>query len=152
MIEVNEWWHRRLRGHGHRLTIPRKAIIEVLSNTDDHLSAEDIYLAVHQKYPAIGLTTVYRTLDILVRMGIVFEFAFGDGRSRYELTERFSHKKHHHHLICTSCKRVIDYKDFVDEELVLIDKTEKELSNKYNFQITGHMMQFYGLCDSCKAK
>ncbi|GAH07455.1 unnamed protein product, partial [marine sediment metagenome] len=91
----DELWHRGLHGRGHRLTIPRKAILEVLSNSDDHVSAEDIYMVVHQKYPAIGLTTVYRTLDILVQMGIVFKFDFGDGRARYELTEGFSDKKHH---------------------------------------------------------
>ncbi len=147
---VDKRWYKRFRGQGYRLTIPREAILHVLSNTDEHLSAEDIYMAVHQKYPAIGLTTVYRTLDILVQMGVIFKFDFGDGRARYELTEHFSGKRHHHHLICTRCSRIIDYTDFVDDELELLDKTEEALSKKYNFKITGHMMQFYGLCEECK--
>jgi Fur family ferric uptake transcriptional regulator len=149
---VEKGWHKKFRGHGYRFTMPREAILTVLSNNEDHLSAEDIYMTVHQKYPAIGLTTVYRTLDLLVHMGIVFKFDFGDGRARYELTESFSEKKHHHHLICTSCSRIIDYTDFVDDELELLDKTEKALSKKHNFEVTGHMMQFYGLCDECKTK
>lgn len=147
---VDKGWHKRFRGQGYRLTIPREAILHVLTNTEEHLSAEDIYMVVHQKYPAIGLTTVYRTLDILVQMGVVFKFDFGDGRSRYELTEHFSGKKHHHHLICTMCSRIIDYTDFIDDELELLDRTKKTLSKKHNFQITGHMMQFYGLCEKCK--
>jgi Fur family ferric uptake transcriptional regulator len=151
MIRVDEVWHRGLHGRGYRLTIPRKAILEVLSNTSDHLSTEDIYMIVHKKYPAIGLTTVYRTLDILVQMGIVFKFDFGDGRSRYELMDHFSNKDHHHHLICARCKTIIDYDDFLNEELELINKTEDALSERHDFQIRGHMMQFYGLCEKCRS-
>jgi Fur family ferric uptake transcriptional regulator len=103
-------------------------------------------------YPAIGLTTVYRTLDLLVQVGVVFKFDFGDGRARYELLDHFSKKAHHHHLICTSCKTIIDYDDFVHEELDLIQKTENALSERHNFQISGHMMQFYGLCDECRKR
>ncbi|MFW6139506.1 MAG: Fur family transcriptional regulator [Spirochaetota bacterium] len=135
---------------GYRLTMPREAILETLTSTDKHLSAEDIYMVVHKKHPAIGLTTVYRTLDILVQMGIIFKFDFGDGRTRYELSEHFSKKKHHHHLICTRCKRIVDYSDFLEDELELINKTEKQLSQKYNFNILGHMIQFYGLCEDCR--
>jgi len=148
-MRADELWHRGLHGRGYRLTIPRKAILEVLSNSDGHLSAEDIYITVHNLYPAIGLTTVYRTLDLLVQMGVVFKFDFGDGRARYELIDHFSKKAHHHHLICTSCNTIIDYDDFLNEELDLIHKTENALSKRHNFKIKGHMMQFYGLCDKC---
>jgi len=59
------WWHVKFRDRGYRLTIPRKAIIELLNRSSKHPSAEDIYLAVHRTYPAIGLTTVYPTLELL---------------------------------------------------------------------------------------
>jgi Fur family ferric uptake transcriptional regulator len=149
-MHVDELWHRGLRGRGYRFTVPRKAILQALSNSDDHLSAEDIYMTVHEMYPAIGLTTVYRTLDILVQMGVVFKFDFGDGRARYELMDHFSNKTHHHHLICTSCKTIIDYDDFLNEELDLINKTETALAARHNFKIQGHMMQFYGICERCR--
>ncbi len=151
-MRAHELWNRGLHGRAYRLTIPRKAILEVLSNSDDHLSAEDIYITVHNLYPTIGLTTVYRTLDLLVQMGVVFKFDFGDGRARYELMDHFSKKAHHHHLICTSCKTIIDYDDFLDEELDLIHKTENALSDRHNFEIKGHTMQFYGLCDKCSKR
>jgi len=145
------WWHGRFRGCGYRITIARQAILEVLSKTNEHLSAEDIFFGVHKEYPNIGLTTIYRTLELLVQLGLVFKFDFGDGRARYELTEG-PERKHHHHLICTECGRIIDYTDFIEEELEFLRRTEKELSRKHNFEITGHLIQFNGICDKCRQK
>ncbi len=142
------WWHGKFRDCGCRMTIPRQAVIDVLTATSEHLSAEDIYFEVHKVYPAIGLTTVYRTLDLLAQMGMVFKFDFGDGRSRYELVE--GTKKHHHHLVCTNCGRVIDYSDFIEEEVKLFNQVEKALSQKHNFEITAHQVQFLGRCNNCK--
>ena len=144
------WWEPRFQEAGFRLTMPRQAILEVLSNTEEHLSAEEIYLAVHKIYPNVGLTTVYRTLELLVDMGLVFKFDFGDKRARYELSQGPMSKKHHHHLVCTNCGRIIDYTDFIDEEKELLRRTEAGLSKKYNFKITNHLIQFYGLCEECQ--
>ena len=146
------WWCRRLREYGYRLTMPREAILDVLSKSSKHLSAEDIYLEVHENYPAIGLTTIYRTLGLLVEMGLVSKLDFGDGIARYELAIGPKGVRHHHHLICTGCGRVIDYTDFIDQEEELLLKTERELSKKYNFEIKNHHLQFYGLCDECRNK
>ena len=146
------WWHGRFRGCGYRMTAPRQSILDVLSKTSKHLSAEDVYMAVHKIYPNVGLTTVYRTLELLVQMGLVFKFDFGDRRARYELSEGPKGARHHHHLVCTDCGRVVDYTDFIDEEVELLNQTEKGLSKKYNFEITNHLIQFYGLCDSCRSK
>jgi len=145
------WWHGRFRGRGYRLTMPRKVILDVLSKTEKHLSAEDVYFKVHKIYPNVGLTTIYRTLEILVQMGLVFRFDFGDGRARYELLEG-PKSEHHHHLICTACKRIIEYTDFINEEMEFLERAEKGLSKKYNFNIKNHIIQFYGLCDKCKNK
>ena len=144
------WWHGRFRGCGFRMTMPRQAILDVLSNTTEHLSAEEIYIAVHKNYPNIGLTTVYRTLELVVQMGMVFKFDFGDGRARFELAKGPGAKKHHHHLVCTECGRVVDYTDFIDEEKELLALTEAGLSKKYNFAITNHLIQFHGICDKCR--
>lgn len=144
------WWHGRFRGGGYRVTIPRREILKVLNQTDEHLSAEEIYMRVHKVYPAVGLTTVYRTIELLTQMGVLFRFDFGDGKARYELAEGPKGERHHHHLICTGCGRVIDYTDFVDEEKDLIEKTEKELSKRYKYKILNHQIHFYGLCDRCK--
>ena len=143
------WWQGRFRGAGFRLTTPRETILGFLSRTSKHLSAEEIYISVRRRYPAIGLTTVYRTLDLLARMGLVLKFDFGDGRSRYELA-RGPKNEHHHHLICTSCGRIIDYRDFIDEEAKVLNQVEEVLSQKHNFKINSHQIHFYGLCNKCR--
>ncbi|KPK97906.1 MAG: ferric uptake regulation protein [Omnitrophica WOR_2 bacterium SM23_72] len=146
------WWHGKFRGCGYRITSGREAILDVLSKSDKHLSAEDIYMKVHSKCPSIGLTTIYRTLEVLASLGLVFKFDFGDRRARYELAQGPKGARHHHHLICTSCGRVIDYTDFIDEEIELLNQTEKGLTKKYDFKITNHLIQFYGLCNACAKK
>jgi Fur family ferric uptake transcriptional regulator len=134
------------------MTWGREETLDVLSQAEEDLSAEDIYMMVHQIYPNIGLTSIYRTLDILTNIGLVNKFDFGHGRARYELAESFSGKRHHHHLVCTGYDRIIDYTDFIDEEVALLRKTEEGLSKKYDFTITNHLIQFYGLCHSCNER
>ncbi|HQP09764.1 MAG TPA: Fur family transcriptional regulator [Candidatus Omnitrophota bacterium] len=148
----SRWWHGKFRGCGYRITLAREVILDVLSKTEDHLSAEDIYSRIHAKHPNIGLTTIYRTLEVLSDLGLVYGFDFGDKRVRYELAEGPKGAHHHHHLVCTSCKRIVDYTDFIDEEVKLLQETEKGLSQKYGFRITNHLIQFYGLCGDCKSK
>ncbi len=148
----SQWWHGKVKGCGYRITAGREAIIEALAQTHDHLSAEDLYSRIHDRNPNVGLTTIYRTLDMLVNSGLVFKFDFGDGKARYELTEGPKGAHHHHHLVCTGCKRVIDYTDFIDDEVELLHRIEKGLSKKYTFKIDNHLIQFYGLCQSCAIK
>ena len=146
------WWQGKFRGCGYRLTTGREAILDILSNSEGHLSAEDIYMKVHLKYPNVGLTTIYRTLDVLSDLGMVHKFDFGDGRLRYELAIGPAGANHHHHLVCTNCGKVLDYTDFIDEEVELLRETEKGLEAKYKFKITNHIIQFYGLCEKCGKK
>ena len=144
--------HGKLKGYGYRMTQGREAILNVLAAAKEHLSAEDIYIRAYTTYPAIGLTSVYRTLEVLVSNGMVYKFDFGDGRARYEIAEGPRGEAHHHHLVCTGCGRIIDYADFIDEELALLRKTEAGLAKKYNFKIINHLIQFYGFCNKCNTK
>ena len=143
------WWHGRFQGCGYRLTLGREAVLQVLEKAGGHLSAEDIFLRTRAGWPGLGLTTIYRTLDVLVSLGMVGKFDFGDGRARYELVEGPGAGGHHHHLVCTGCRRVIDYSEFVEQEQDLLRKIKADLSHKYDFSITGHQVQFYGLCAAC---
>jgi Fur family ferric uptake transcriptional regulator len=145
----HQTWHHRHQKLFRRWTGPREAIMQLLSQTSKHMSAKEIYAALHKFYPGVGLTTVYRTLDLLARMGLIHKFSFGDGHNRYEFISD-EKKKHHHHLICTSCGKITDYSEFEDEELVLVKKTEERLAKKYNFQIKDHSIEFLGLCKDCK--
>ncbi|MDO9513220.1 MAG: Fur family transcriptional regulator [Elusimicrobiota bacterium] len=139
-------WGARMRGMGCRMTVPRRAIFETVSNSSKHLSAEDIYMEIHQKYPAVGLTTVYRTLELLVNTGSLIKHEFGEGRARYEYTA--GEIKEHAHLICLSCGRVQDCSD-VDIEKFGLDKISKEVSSHYGFDIKRKRLVFHGLCKEC---
>jgi Fur family ferric uptake transcriptional regulator len=144
------WWQDRFQNMGARITAPRELVINILHDTDDHMSASDVYIRAHQVNPGIGLTTVYRTLEMLAHMGIVQKFDFGDGKARYELINNPGGKKHHHHLICLRCKTIMDYTEFIDDEIEFINKTQSKLSKKYNFDITDHAISFYGFCRQCR--
>ena len=139
----------RFKGHVSRWTMPREAILEFLSRSSKHMSAKEIYASLYDTHPEMGLTTVYRTLDLLARMGIITKLTLGDGQSRYEF--KSSEKKdHHHHLICTICGKIINYSEFLDEELRLVKKTEERLAKKYDFKILDHNIEFFGICVKCK--
>ncbi len=141
-------WGRMFRGWGRRMTVPRRVILEVLSSGSKHFSAEEIYLEVYKKYPGIGLTTVYRTLELLVNAGFVSKFNFGDGRARYELVgeEGISHC----HVICSNCGKIMDCEGLENE--VDFERIIRKLSKKFGFKIKGYQLRFYGVCEECREK
>ncbi len=142
-------WRHRFQAHVSRWTVPREVTLDLLSRTSKHMSVKEIYASLYKMYPGIGLTTVYRTLDLLVRAGFINRFPSGDGQNRYEFKSN-KKKEHHHHLVCIKCGKIIDYSDFVDEELELVKKTEDILAKKHSFNVLGHNIEFYGLCEKCK--
>jgi len=142
-------WQHHFREHCARWTVPREVILDLLSCTSRHMSAKEIYAIIFSQNPGIGLTTVYRTLELLYRLGLVHRVTAADGQSRYELNKG-SKDAHHHHLICTKCGRIIDYRDFLQEELDLVKKTEGALAKKHNFLIQDHNIEFLGLCEKCR--
>ncbi len=147
---LGSWqWHHRFRKNVSRWTLPREVILNLLCRSSRHMSAKEIYAALYTLYPGVGLTTVYRTLELLNRLGFVQKVTSGDGQGRYELRSK-EKKDHHHHLICTRCGKIIDYRDFVQEELELVNKTEETLAKKHNFLIEDHHIEFLGMCEKCR--
>lgn len=136
---------RKLHEHDYKLTPQRQVILEALmENTERHLSAEEVYNIVKQKFPDIGLATVYRTLELLAELDILQKMNFNDGRSRYELNDEAVH--HHHHLICVKCGRVIEFEDD------LLETLEAMITRKTNFEVLDHHLKFYGLCGDCRTQ
>ena len=131
------------------MTAARHAVLDALSARGEHLTAEEVFKAARGLYPNLGLATVYRTLELLTRIGLVSKFDTGDDRARYEFADPAGTKGHHHHLVCTSCRKIVDYKDFIKEETELLRRTEEGLAKKYGFRINSHIIQFYGLCKDC---
>jgi len=141
-------WENRLKESGYKLTSPRRTILETLKRRGGHPNAREVLLELSRDHPEIGLTTIYRTLDLYVKLGVIKRYDFGDRQSRYEFSPEGS--DHHHHLICEKCYKVIEYKDFLDEETILIRKIEKILTEKFDFEIEKHELKFYGYCKNCR--
>ncbi len=136
----------KLKEKGCKLTLQRRSVLDVLIEHDgEHLSTEEIYDKVKEKFPEIGLATVYRTVQLFEQMGIVDKLNFDDGCSRFELaSEDTIH--HHHHLICEQCNKVFEVADDLLEEI------EKGIEEKYKFRIHDHNLTFYGVCEACANK
>ena len=129
-----------LRSRGYRLTNQRRAIVRELEN-GRHLSAEEMYEHLRGDHPELGLSTVYRTLDLLTELGVARKDDFGEGYSRYELaTERM-----HHHARCEECGRVIEFNEELMEYLAL------QVERETGFVTDWHEITLYGRCAECAA-
>lgn len=139
----------RVKTHCARWTGPRDEVFNVLERTEEHLSAKDIFAALRPSNPDIGLTTVYRTLDLLARADLVRRVSTHTGELRFEY-RRGDQSDHHHHIICTACGKIVNYRDFETEELDLVRRTEERLARKHKFLIRDHNIEFLGLCEACR--
>ena len=133
-----------LRKRGFKLTSQRRAIIDVLSGSEEHLTPADIHAKLRHKHPGVGLVTVYRTLELLQGSGLLCEVHIGDSCHSYLKRKRPG--EHHHHLVCHDCGRVVD---FTDCEL---DKLEKRLARDTGFIINRHLLEFMGRCQRCQER
>ncbi len=130
----------RLRGQGFRLTPQRMMILSAIEDGKGHICAEEIYAKVTAKYPHVNISTVYRTLELLKKLGMVIETDLGDGRLRYHSTD----KGHHHHLVCTECGAIID----IDESTLV--RLQDVLLHQYNFSAGLKHVAIFGLCEKCQ--
>jgi Fur family ferric uptake transcriptional regulator len=130
-----------LREHGYKLTPQRHAILKVIASSSDHLTPEEIYEKACVKRPDIGLVTVYRTLELLGELNLVCRVHAPDGCRSYMMRRP---TEHHHHLICSRCGRVVDFTDCTLADM------ERKLSKETKFDISGHLLEFYGLCPDCR--
>ncbi len=150
-MEAQNWYFKQLRQQGVRLTEGRELLLEILhEHNGSHLTVEELYMYAYEENPSIGMATVYRTVDLLVKMGIAQKFEFGEGKARYELVPKPDEPGHHHHLICNNCKKIINYDDFMEEEKHYLQIVEKGLENRYNFNIVDHKIMFMGECKDCQ--
>ena len=129
-----------LRQRGYKLTSQRKAVLSVIAYSHDHLTPAAIYARVRQKHPGIGLVTVYRTLELLSRLGLICEVHAGDNGRSYLLRRPVGH---HHHLICSSCSKVVDFTDCDLAQMM------ERVSRKTGFEIDSHLVEFVGRCQDC---
>lgn len=130
-----------MRSAGLKRTRQRELVARVVLGDNQHAKVEEIYAAARRIDPRVGYSTVYRTLRILKDAGLVVELQFGDGLTRYE-PELGEH--HHDHLICTSCRKIVE---FESEE---IEARQAEIAREHGFRVDSHKHELYGLCPDCQ--
>ena len=141
--KLRERLHAYMEKKGLRSTAQRRLIIDSFFEGSSHMTIEDLLAEVRTREPSIGYATVYRTLKLLAECGVASERHFGDGPSRYELADEAS--THHDHLICTSCRRIIEFEE------PRIEAIQDEIAARYGFEVHSHKHEMYGLCQSCRA-
>lgn len=130
----------RLVAAGLRLTAPRRAVLAVLEAAPDHLTAAEVWRKARARCPDLGRATVYRTLETLVRLGVLRPLYLGDG-----LELRYAPAVGgHHHLLCADCGAVVEFDDCPLGDL------EATLAARTGFRIHGHLLELYGRCPSCR--
>lgn len=132
-----------IRTHNYKLTRQRKLVLGTISkNKGKHLSVKEIFKEVKKKNKNIGLVTIYRTLSLLEKIGLI-QHNFLDGRCiKYQL-KKPEEKHEHHHLICNMCGDVAE----IDEDM--LGFLEEKIRSKRGFMVTDHRLYFLGICKKC---
>ncbi len=131
-----------LKSNNLKFTSQREAILKTLYEHPDHFTPENLYLLIKQNDPNsnVGITTVYRTLNLLEENEIATSISFGAQGKKFEL----GNKPHHDHLICEKCGKIVEFEDAQIEQL------QEKIAKLYDFKLTNHLMQLYGICQECQ--
>ena len=134
-----EWMLRRLQDAGERMTGPREIVMRALVAQSGVINPEALSYELHPE--GVGRATVYRTLDLLERYGMLARVHL-DGCHGYTLCD----EGHHHHLLCSGCNTVVPI-DATGVEAEIL-----RLADELKFRVNTHTLEFSGLCEACQAK
>ncbi|WP_156936564.1 Fur family transcriptional regulator [Chelativorans sp. J32] len=127
-------YEEELRRAGVRITRPRQVILGILSETEDHPDAMEIFNRASEVDPSISLSTVYRTMKLLEELGAIHRHAFEGGRARFEQAS----SQHHDHLID------IDTGDVIEFHSTKIEALQDEIARSLGYDIVHHRLELYG--------
>jgi Fur family peroxide stress response transcriptional regulator len=121
------------------LTPQRDAVLQVIRESENHLTASEIFEAARRRLPSISYATVYNSLRYLKEAGLVHEISFGNGASRYDReTER------HDHALCVSCGKLVDF------DLAETADLMRAAARRSHFKAESIQLTLRGLCPDCK--
>jgi Fur family ferric uptake transcriptional regulator len=129
-----------LRERGYKLTAQRRAILKVVQEANGHLTPAEVLHRGTTFYPGLGLTTVYRTLELLSDLGFVRRVHLKEGCNAYVQAK----ERDGHHMVCQSCHRVIDFPCFGLQDLV------DAMARSTGFVVESHLLELAGLCPACQ--
>lgn len=121
-----------------RMTRQRRLILEELQQAENHPDADKVYELVRRRLPTISLGTVYRNLELLAEQGVIQKINIDGLRMRFD-----GNPDKHNHIRCIKCGRIDDFN--VSPEISMED-----VSEKCNYEILGHKVEFYGRCPECR--
>ncbi|GEJ57729.1 transcriptional repressor [Anaeromyxobacter diazotrophicus] len=130
-----------LRDAGLRRSRVRDIVVEEFFAAAQHMSVEALLDRVRKRAPETGLSTVYRTLKVLVEHGFAAERDFGGAHTLFEPADT----PHHDHAVCVACGRVIEFEDDALEAI------QARVASSLGFEVTAHRLELYGRCPSCRA-
>jgi Fur family ferric uptake transcriptional regulator len=128
--DLNEYMLKR----GLRSTEQRRLIIDTFFEQHEHITIDSLLKQVRAVDARVGYATVYRTMKLLSESGVVQEHKFGDGFTRYELSDE---EAHHDHLI-------------IEFEEPQIEALQDKIARRYGFLVRAHKHEMYGLCADCQ--
>jgi Fur family transcriptional regulator, ferric uptake regulator len=133
-----------LNDKGWRLTPQRETILHIFQNLPEgkHLSAEELHDTLAEQGNPISLSTIYRTVKLMARMGILRELELAEGHKHYELNQPYPY--HHHHLICVRCNKTIEFRS--DAVLKVGTKT----AQKEGFHLLDCQLSIHAVCPQCQ--
>ncbi|HEY0443746.1 MAG TPA: transcriptional repressor [Candidatus Limnocylindrales bacterium] len=124
---------------GHRLTGPRRAILGLIAGRDGHFTAADLVADVRDHDLGIGRATVFRSLDVLLELGVVERIDLPSGDHAYVACE----PTHHHHVVCSRCGRAADIED------AGLGAVVDDVERRTGYRIDRHRLELFGLCPVC---
>ena len=125
--------------HSHK----RDSIAEVICSSKAHPSADTVYAVLRESYPSISLATVYRNISQLRADGVIKSVGVVEGVERYD-----GDLSDHPHFVCESCGAVID----IEPQDALGNSSDEQIAKKYNVEVTGRHVVYYGRCGNCREK
>ncbi len=134
-----EDFRSRLKEKGYKLTFQRMTIYEALQQGPRHPTAEELHRYVSKKFPMIGLSTVYNTLETLCELGELSKVAIDPNVTRYDIVQ-----DQHVHLVCLKCGRIFDMAD------LRCEPCRRAVEKKLGFQVLNHAATFHGYCSECR--
>lgn len=136
-----ESFKKILKESGLKYTRQREIVLNILYHSDTHFTPESLYMEIKRKEPNlnVGIATVYRTLNLLEDSQMVTSLSFGAAGKKFEL----ANKPHHDHLICKNCGKIVEFENSI------VERQQALIAKEYKFKLTGHLMQLYGICETC---
>lgn len=139
--EAEERFHQFLKEGNNRITPERFEVMDAALAYSGHFGADDLFISMKNHHSSISRATVYNTLELLSKCGILVKRNFGENLNRYEASFR---KNKHEHIVCINCGRIVEF------SIPGLRNIISEIGEKTGFELTDYYFNVYGKCDVCR--